>query len=166
MSTFSYGIVPPDDAEAWQTLRLEGARDFPLGFLVTVEETASTSLEQARSILGYETTRGVYVGQDLVGFCGYRPQRLQRTQHRAEIGPFFVTRAHQGSRAAHVMMTGVIDEAGQAGIKQIELYVDTENLRAIAFYERQGFKHVATHSDSVRIDGHIRRDHFMTLRLT
>ena len=62
-------------------------------------------------------------------------------------------------------MLGVIQEARVAKIEQLELYVDTKNYRAIRFYERQGFKWVATHTDSVRIDGISRDDHFYCLRL-
>ncbi|WP_300073937.1 GNAT family N-acetyltransferase [uncultured Ruegeria sp.] len=165
MTSFSYQTLLPEYAEDWQKLRLEGARDFPLGFLVTVDETAAASLDRCRKILGRKGIRGVFADQALVGFCGYRPQELERTKHRGEVGPFFVTRDYQGSGAAKILMTGVIEEARSAGIAQIELFVDTENLRAIAFYERQGFKIVATHHDTVRINGHNRQDHFMTLLL-
>ena len=95
-----------------------------------------------------------------VGFCGYRPQHLKRTRHRGEIGPFFVTRRYQGSGAAAVMMAGVIEEARANGLAQLELFVDTENSRAIAFYERFGFERIATHSDGVRIENDV---HGMTI---
>ncbi|EAV41316.1 actC domain protein [Stappia aggregata IAM 12614] len=62
-------------------------------------------------------------------------------------------------------MAGVIEEAKSNGLAQLELFVDTENLRAMAFYERQGFERVATHYDSVRVDGESRNDHLFTLRL-
>ena len=62
-------------------------------------------------------------------------------------------------------MLGVIQEARVAKIEQLELYVDTKNYRAIRFYEQQGFKWVATHTFSVRIDGTSRDDHFHSLRL-
>ncbi|MCV3273017.1 GNAT family N-acetyltransferase [Roseobacter sinensis] len=164
MVSFTYRTLTPDDAAAWQALRLEGVRDFPLGFLTTVEE-AVASPERCREILRHGGLRGVLADETLVGFCGYRPQQLERTRHRCEIGPFFVTRRYQGAGAATALMRGVIDEAEGRGIAQIELFVDTENLRAIAFYERQGFQRIATFRDSVRIDGKARQDHFMTLRL-
>lgn len=165
MHNFNYKVLMPEYAEAWQKLRIEGARDFPMGFLVTVEETTAISHEDCSEILVHGGIRGVFDGENLAGFCGYRPQRLARTQHRAEIGPFFVTRNYQGSAAAKVLMSGVIEEAKSNGIAQLELFVDTENHRAVAFYNRQGFERVATHRDGVRIDGESRNDHFMTLRL-
>ena len=165
MDNFSYGAVPSDLASDWRELRIEGARDFPMGFLLTLEETAAADMKSCDVILSRGNVRGVYDAKTLVGFCGYRPQHLKRTRHRGEIGPFFVTRRYQGSGAAAVMMAGVIEEARANGLAQLELFVDTENSRAIAFYERFGFERIAIHSDGVRIEGRSRDDYFYTLRL-
>ncbi|MDX8346478.1 GNAT family N-acetyltransferase [Cognatiyoonia sp. IB215446] len=165
MSDFTYKTLAPTHAAAWQGLRLEGARNFPMGFLVTVEETASADLDRCRAILKAGAIRGVFAGETLVGFCGYRPNSLERIRHRAEIGPFFVTATYHGTGAADALMKGVISEAKSAGLAQLELFVDTKNHRAIAFYEKRGFRRAATHYDGVRIDGQSRDDHFYTLRL-
>ncbi len=162
---FSYQNLGPEHAEDWQALRIEGVRDYPMGFLTTVEETASPGPDRLKEILNHGTIRGVFNGETLIGFCGYRPQKLERTRHRAEIGPFFVSGKYHGSGAAHTLMQGLIEEARGAGIEQLELFVDTENHRAIRFYEAHGFKNVATHPDGVRINGTSRDDHFYILRL-
>ena len=101
----------------------------------------------------------------LVGFCGYRPELFERTRHRAQIGPFFVRPKYQGTGAAECLMSGVIQEARAAKIAQLELFVDTENYRAIRFYEKYGFEWVATHPDGVRMGAQSRDDHFYCLRL-
>ncbi|WP_227267902.1 GNAT family N-acetyltransferase [Roseobacter weihaiensis] len=165
MKDFIYRTLTSDHAQAWQQLRIEGARDYPMGFLVTLEETTAISVDRCRAILDGDSFRGVFAGEKLVGFCGYRPERLTRIRHRGEIGPFFVTRDYQGTGAAKTLMRGVIEEARGNGLAQLELFVDTENLRAIAFYEGRGFERVATHRDSVRIDGRSRDDHLYILRL-
>ncbi|MET1413917.1 GNAT family N-acetyltransferase [Roseibium sp. HPY-6] len=162
---FEYRRLDADDAAQWQELRLEGARDFPLGFLVTLQETEMTSLERAGEILKAGGQRGVFEQDKLVGFCGFRRALLQRMRHRAELGPFFVTSGYQGTGAASQMMSGVIEEARSVGVEQLELFVDTQNARAIRFYERYGFERAATYRDSVRIDGVSHDDYFMTLRL-
>lgn len=162
---FEYRSLSTEDAEAWLALRIEGAKAYPLGFLVTPEEAANISLEQARKIMGFGGSRGVFENQTLIGFCGYRPQTLSRTKHRAELGPFYITTKFHGSGAADALMNGVISEARQAEITQLELFADTENHRAIRFYIRHGFKVVATHPDGVRINGQPRDDHFCIKRL-
>ncbi|MTH97381.1 GNAT family N-acetyltransferase [Roseibium sp. RKSG952] len=163
---FDYRPLGPDDWRAWHALFLEGVRDFPMGFLVTPAETEARSEEHCRKILANNTSRGVFTNGRLAGCCSYRPQSLERTRHRAEIGPFFVSRAFHGTGAADVLMTGVIQEARDAGIiEQLELFVDTENHRAIGLYQRHGFKRVAIFPNGVRIDGCSRDAHFCILRL-
>ncbi len=165
METFIYKTLTPEDAERWRALRLEGVRDFPLGFLTTLEEAEADRVARCREILGHGALRGLFSEAQLVGFCGYRPQRLARTRHRCEIGPFFITAGFQGRGAAQALMRGVLAEAKAAGIAQVELFVDSENRRAIAFYKREGFEQVATLPDTLRIDGVSRQDHFLTRRL-
>ena len=101
----------------------------------------------------------------MIGFCGFRQESLERTRHRAELGPFFVTSKYHGSGAAMTLMEEIIDEAVELNVEQLELFVDTENFRAIQFYEKLGFERIATHPDGVRIDGISRDDHFYRLRL-
>ncbi len=162
---FKYTTLTSEHAAAWQALRVIGARDFPMGFLVTVAEVQTGGVSRAAEVLDAGSVRGVFVGNDLVGFCGYRPQRLERIRHRAEIGPFFVMPDWQGRGAAYALMQGVIAEARSERVAQIELYVDTENARAIAFYEHRGFLWVATHLDTVRINGISKDDHVYRLVL-
>ena len=165
MEEFTYGTVSSDHASDWRDLRLEGVRDFPLGFLVTLEEMAAADMDRCSDILKRGSVRGVFSHGKLIGFCGFRPQLLQQTKHRGEIGPFFVSRKFHGSGAATTMMSGLINEAKATELEQLELFVDTENHRAIAFYERFGFERIATHKDGVRIEGDSRDDYFYTLRL-
>ncbi len=109
--------------------------------------------------------RGVFDGEKLIGFCGYLPETLEQTRHRAELGPFYVSPLYHGSGAADALISGVIGEALLSKVEQLELFVDTENYRAIGFYERHGFEKIATHLDGVRIDGKSRNDYFFRLRL-
>lgn len=161
----SFAKLDSEHAADWLTLKLEGVRNFPLGFLHSVAETRATSLQSAEEILHLGAMRGVFDGDRLVGFCGYRPLVPERIRHRAEIGPFYVTSAHQGRGAAQALMNGILREARSAGLEYLELFVDTENHRAIGFYERQGFERIAIHPDGVRIDGVSRNDFFYRLRV-
>lgn len=166
MQEFIYRTLGPEDADAYQILRVEGVKNFPLGFLLTIEEALSASAERCRKTLAARGFRGVFVDDKLIGFCGYRHLDLTRTRHRGEIGPFFVAEEFHGSEAANKLMSGVIREAKESGIERLELYVDRENRRAIAFYEKQGFRYIGTLHDSVRIEGVSRTDCFYALQIT
>lgn len=165
MTAFTCKRLSPDDAAAWQALRVEGTRDFPLGFLLDHDAAVTASFDDCRSQLRDRCYLGVFAGNLLIGYCGYHRQTLPRVQHRAEIGPFFVTPSQQGTGAARALMAAVITQAQADGIAQVELFVDTENPRAIAFYEKQGFARIATLQDTVRINGQSRDDYLYTLRL-
>ncbi|WP_299547072.1 GNAT family N-acetyltransferase [uncultured Tateyamaria sp.] len=150
---FSYRLLGIEDAQAWLVLRQEGATIAPSGFLVTEAESRAMTVEMASNVLAYGGLRGVFDDDALVGFCGYRPQRTERTRHRAELGPFYVTPDFQGTGAAQAMMRGVLDEARVGGVVQIELSVAPENTRAIAFYERQGYEQFGVLPDAIRENG-------------
>lgn len=153
-------------ASEWIRLRLEGARDFPLGFLISEKEAQKITIERAQEILGYGGMFGIFNEETLIGFCGLRQEYFERTRHRAEIGPFFVTSVYHGSGAAKALMQEVINQAIHWKVEQLELFVDTENFQAIRFYEKFGFDKIATHPDGVRIDGVSRNDHFYCLKLS
>ncbi|MEP6019707.1 MAG: GNAT family N-acetyltransferase [Paracoccaceae bacterium] len=162
---YQYQTLGPEHAKRWHNMRLDGARQFPLGFLVTPDEVASVTLETTKKILSNGSVRAVFDGSDLVGFCGFRPQALTRIKHRAEIGPFFVDPPYQGKGAAGFLMDHVIAEARGLGLLQLELFVDTENGRAITFYERQRFQRCGVHPGDVLMDGELRDSYLYCLRL-
>lgn len=156
--TFVCRSLTEDDADAWLALLREGTRAFPLGFLMSATEAAGMTDETVRERMRSGTFQGVFDGDRLVGFCAYRRHALSRLAHRAAIGPFFVTGALQGSGAASALMRAVVSEARAAGVTQLELSVDAENARAVAFYESEGFTLFGRLPDAVRIDGRSRED--------
>ena len=162
---FTVRKLADDDASDWMRLRLEGAREFPLGFLIDEDEARKLTPERAREILGHGGMYGVFDADNLIGFCGLRQEFFKRTRHRAELGPFFVTADYHGRGAAKALMESVTSVAGDLGVEQLELFVDTENHPAIRFYEKFGFERIATHPDGVRINGVPRDDYFYRLRL-
>ena len=87
-------------------------------------------------------------------------------RHRGEVGPFFVTQSYHGTGAAKALMQGVMSEARAHGVEQLELFVDSGNTRAVAFYERLGFTQISIHPDGARIDGQSRTGFFYVLRLS
>jgi putative acetyltransferase len=70
----------------------------------------------------------------------YKVQRhIGRAAHVAYLGTLAVAPEVQGSGVAWAMMRDAIDRLRNAGILRVELTVEADNPRAIAFYERFGF---------------------------
>lgn len=63
-----------------------------------------------------------------------------RSSHAAYIGTLAVAPKFHGHGVAHAMVTEAIDELRSSGAKRIELLVETDNLRGLAFYTRLGFE--------------------------
>lgn len=78
------------------------------------------------------------VGGQVQGF--YKVQRhIGRAAHVAYLGTFAVAPEAKGRGVAWSMMTDAINRLRNAGIIRVELTVEADNPRAIAFYERVGF---------------------------
>jgi len=89
---------------------------------------------------------GFYVDEgDGMGMGLYKVQRhLGRTAHVAYLGTLAEAPEAQGRGTAVEMMQDAISRCWRAGITRIELTVEADNPRAIAFYERLGFVHEGT----------------------
>ena len=75
----------------------------------------------------------------------YQVQRHRgRAAHVAYLGTFAVAPDVQGQGVARAMMTDALARLRQAGIRRVELLVEADNPRAIAFYEGFGFRHEGT----------------------
>jgi len=79
----------------------------------------------------------------VMGF--YKAQRhVGRTAHVAYLGTLAMAPEAQGRGIAVDMMQDAISRLWRTGITRIELTVEADNHRAIAFYERLGFVHEGT----------------------
>lgn len=84
-------------------------------------------------------------GGRLVGSAGLHPAPALRRRHAAMLGISVVAEA-QGQGVGRALMQALCDYAdGWAQLLRIELTVFTDNQRAVALYERFGFRHEGTH---------------------
>jgi len=75
----------------------------------------------------------------------YKVQRhLGRAAHVAYLGILAVAPEVRGSGLAQRMMQEALDKLAASGIRRVELTVEADNPRAIAFYEHFGFVHEGT----------------------
>lgn len=77
------------------------------------------------------------------GFYQVR-RHLGRAAHVAYLGTLAVAPEMMGTGLAKVMMEDALTRLRRAGIRRVELTVEADNGRAIAFYERVGFVHEGT----------------------
>lgn len=77
------------------------------------------------------------------GFC-HAPRFPGRQAHVAHLGPFAVSVDEQGSGLAKELIEQVISKLQEQGVVRVELMVEADNARALAFYEKLGFQHEGT----------------------
>lgn len=88
-----------------------------------------------------------------------------RMSHRGEFG-ISLKKAWWGCGAASALAEGVLAFAREAGVQQVNLEVRSDNKRAIALYERLGFRKLCTFPDFFNINGELIDFDFMILSLS
>lgn len=83
------------------------------------------------------------VDGEVMGF--YKAQRhMGRAAHVAYLGTLAVAPEAQGHGVAGLMLQDALAKLLSAGVTRVELTVEADNPRAIAFYERLGFVYEGT----------------------
>lgn len=81
---------------------------------------------------------------------GFTPvSKLEKCKHRAEFG-ISIQEKYWGLGIGFCIMSAILETARQAGYEQLELDVVTDNQRAIALYEKFGFKIFGTNEKAFR----------------
>jgi mycothiol synthase len=74
-------------------------------------------------------------------------------QHSPSLGEVYVVAvdpAAQGRGLGHALTAAGLDHLAGLGVREIELYVESDNAAAIATYSRLGFHHTQTHVQYTR----------------
>ncbi len=129
----------PEDVNVWRALRRDGIARYPQAFIATLAEADALPLEKDARMLGQGGRFLAFADGQAIGLAGVNRNGIPRARHRAEIGPFYVVPEAQGRLVAKALMEAVLAYAERNDIWQLELYVNQDNARAIAFYQRYGF---------------------------
>lgn len=92
-------------------------------------------------------------------------RRSNRMSHRGVFG-ISLKKAWWGCGVASALAEGVLAFARETGVQQVNLEVRSDNKRAIALYERLGFRKLCTFPDFFNINGELIDFDFMILSLS
>jgi GNAT superfamily N-acetyltransferase len=137
----------PEDAESLAHLHVDVWDDaytglMPQGILDDRREKVTERVERWRDILGQERPTWIAVDDDgLVGFSGVGPARDNDVDLELELYSLYVRASYYGTGVGYALFEKALgDRAGY-------LWVLAGNHRAIAFYERQGFRFDGTEDE-------------------
>lgn len=109
------------------------------------DEITMTEAEEGRYLNDIESSPNAImisavIDGKIVANAGLTPvSKLEKCKHRSEFG-ISIQKDYWGYGIGSHIMTGILESAHQAGYKQIELEVVTDNERAVALYKKFGFQ--------------------------
>lgn len=101
------------------------------------------------------------VNGEIIGTASLN-RKQRRMGHRAEFG-ISLKKAWWGCGAAFALMERILAFARENGVEQVNLEVRSDNKRAIALYERFGFRKLCTFPGFFKINGELIDFDFMNL---
>ena len=134
----------------------------PEGVPLTVEAEQSYLAMQAQSHEHIQLL--AKVNGEIIGTASLN-RKPNRMNHRAEFG-ISLKKAWWGCGASSALAEGVLAFARETGVQQVNLAVRSDNKRAIALYERLGFRKLCTFPDFFNINGELIDFDFMILSLS
>lgn len=143
-----------DAAELLDFLKIVGGETENLSFGA---EGVPLDLESEQAFLGkqYESADNVQylakVNGEIIGTASLN-RKPRRMSHRGEFG-ISLKKAWWGSGAASALMEAVLSFAKENSFAQLNLEVRSDNIRAIRFYEKFGFRKLCTFPGFFKIHG-------------
>ncbi|MCB9798450.1 GNAT family N-acetyltransferase [Candidatus Nomurabacteria bacterium] len=161
----------PDQWELFKDIRLKSLQVEPIAFGSSYELEKERSEEQWRQSLEknwLEETSWQYFameGEKVVGFMGAYIDALPRLRHVAHLKAVFVETEYRGKGISKRLFEFLTDKLKEAGVLKLQLLVNKENERAVAFYKKLGFSVLCTLEKEMLIDGKFYDDYFMEMFL-
>jgi ribosomal protein S18 acetylase RimI-like enzyme len=129
----------PEDCDALRVVRLESLRLNPTLFAADLGQEEAMSRDEWVARLATGVTFGGYVDGALSGIVIFTRSTRPKLAHTGNLGAMYVRENARGSGLADALMTTLLDHAVTC-VEQVMLTVNAENMRAIKYYERHGFR--------------------------
>ncbi|MEK8032260.1 GNAT family N-acetyltransferase [Ideonella sp. DXS29W] len=159
--TFSIRRLRPDDAAAFQALRLRGLLECPTAFASSYAEEAGEAVSAVAERLaadvaapGASGVYGAWQGEALVAVAGLARERMAKLSHKAMLWGMYVAPEARRYGIAQALLQHVLAQAAaEPGLTQVMLGVHAGNAAAIALYRSVGFVGWGTEPAAACVDG-------------
>jgi ribosomal protein S18 acetylase RimI-like enzyme len=128
----------PDDAAAFQTLRLEGLATDPCAFAASRDEEAGQSLVEVAARLERQPVFGVLAEGALLAVAGFAVSEPAKKRHKGLLWGVYVREAARGRGLGRAVVARVIEHA-RDHVVQLHAAVVTTNDAARRLYRTLGF---------------------------
>jgi ribosomal protein S18 acetylase RimI-like enzyme len=135
--------LTPEDAAAFQALRLRGLQECPEAFASSYEEEVGTLPAEIERRLKPEPDSaivGAFRDGQLVGLTGVQRESMAKLAHKAFIWGVYVAPEARGHGVGSRVVSHALNYASETlGVRQVNLGVNTKNTAAVALYSKLGF---------------------------
>jgi ribosomal protein S18 acetylase RimI-like enzyme len=129
----------PDDAAAFQALRLEGLATDPCAFAASFEEEAGYTLIEVAARLQRQPVFGAVTEGILLAVAGFSMPEIAKKRHKGLLWGVYVREAARGRGLGRaVVARGIVD--ARAHVMQLHAAVVTSNEAARHLYRSLGFE--------------------------
>lgn len=150
-------LLTTNDLEQFKKIRLETLKLDPVSWLSTYDSEINYSdsvfinrIEYWSNYSGFGYY-GYFEDNNLIAYILISPNSWANKKHIVMMSDFAVASDKRGKGFDKKLVESIIELVKKIeGVEQIQLYVNSENTGAIAFYEKLGFKRIATIPDSVK----------------
>ncbi len=160
--------LTPQDASAFQAIRLQGLIEAPAAFASSHEEEAFTPIEEIAHRMEPKADGavfGVFGEGQLVGVLGVQREGMRKLNHKAFIWGMYVAPEARAQGCGGRLLQHALEYAWQTlGVHQVNLGVHTLNAPALSLYKRFGFEVFGTELGSLRVAGLSHDEYHMVCR--
>ena len=151
------------DAERFCLVRREGLRSDPDGFRYSEAEDLAIPESAWAARLDRDYVVAVERDGEILGIGGFSRLAEEKLAHKGLIWGMYVRAPHRGTGVSNAIMEALIAHA-RTKVRQLQLTVMADNVRARVFYERHGFAVYAIEPEAVRQGDDFRDEASMWLR--
>ena len=135
--------LAPQDATAFQELRLRGLQECPEAFASSYEEEVGTPLTEVEKRLQPKADSaifGAFQGAKLCALVGLQREGMAKLAHKSFIWGVYVSPEARGQGVGAQILSHALSHAAEVlGTRQVNLGVNTKNSAAVALYKKLGF---------------------------
>ena len=154
----------PEDAAAFQALRLDGLARHPCAFAASHEEEIGRSAAEVACRLERDAVFGAFAKDDLLGVAGFAVPPLAKKRHKGLLWGVYVRAAARGRGRGRVLVERVIEHA-RTHVAQLHVAVVTTNHPARRLYRSLGFTAYGLEPRGLACDGRYFDQELMVLML-
>jgi RimJ/RimL family protein N-acetyltransferase len=137
---------------AYKKIRLEALLNFPNSFLSTYQQEFDLTDQEWVNKINNNMIFGYFIDNQIVGIIGLNLETNPKINHTATIFGMYLNPAYQGKNIASELLNHVKKIAKNHRVSQIYLGCNAENIRAVNFYKKSGFKIYATKPNYIKIN--------------